>query len=93
MALLKTKEWKYGLNSTYWAVDAININWRDKIAYVSVMGYRSEDAKKILNEEPIETISLFYSGDNFKFIKGTNDEATAYLEIKKNAQFADAVDC
>lgn len=84
MALLKSKPWKYGLTTEYWSIDEPNINYFAKTAHITVMGFRSENAKKVENEQPTETLSYDYSGDNFPFVKGENTEAKAYALVTEN---------
>lgn len=102
MALLKTKPYKYNLETTYWAVDELNLNYANKTSHCVLFGYLSENSKKVNNEQPTETISFDWSGNDFDFIKDGDNITKAYTKIKLSKLdedgnetnfFVGAVDC
>lgn len=81
MALLTNKTAQYDILVTYFSCDQINIFWdanEHKNAHVQLSGYRSENAKKVDNEQPV--LSYIYDFDNtvFPFTKGGNNEQEFY---------------
>lgn len=109
MALYKEKDWKYGLKTTYWSVDEVEVKYPASTAIVVVNGYLSENSKKVDHGQPTEQMTIQLTGDDFTFVKGCNVEETVYTVLKRSKieketvggeiqdveknYFADATDC
>lgn len=90
MALINTtKECEFGLTATYWAADQVNIYWdgtTNRRAHVELHGYQSEDAKKVDGERSLVHYNYDFSGENFPFTKGGNNEQEFYVWLLAKAQ-------
>jgi hypothetical protein len=89
MALLANKTAEFGVQATYWSSDQVNIHWDAGVnnnAHVELMGYRSEQHKKIDNERYVDKFMYEFTHDNFPFTKGGNNEAEFYMWLKAEAQ-------
>lgn len=82
MALLKNITCDFDLVASYWAIDEVNIHWTDQSAHAVLMGYRSEEAKKDLNEKPVKSYSYDFNSVDFPFTKGGNNEEEFYTWFK-----------
>lgn len=72
MGMLKTKPFKYGLNTTYWNIDEHELKYTAKTAILVVQGYLERGGEKT------EQMTLQLTGDDFIFTKGCDVEKTAY---------------
>jgi hypothetical protein len=81
MGLIANRPWKYGLNTTYWAIETINLDFVSKIANVTLLGYVSEDSKKINHDPNTDREDFEWRDDQFTFTKGGNNIEEAYNKI------------
>lgn len=93
MALIKTISTNFGIDSTYWKIVDLNINWLSKNSHVSMSGWSSK-ASRDAGDQPLTSRSFDWSSDEFPFIddEPQNERETAYLKIKESEEFSDAED-
>lgn len=83
MALILNRPWKYGLNTTYWTIETISLDFPSKIANITLLGYVSEDSKKVNNDPNTDREDFEFRGEEFTFTKDGNNIEEAYNKIKE----------
>lgn len=85
MALILEKEYKYGLNVTYWMITNIYIDKAINVSRVTISSYVSKARRLIDIKEVCSTKIIDISGidHNFTYL---------YEQIKLNSYFINAID-
>ena len=101
MALLCIIQHETGAASHYWRIGNTDLNYAQKTASVTLLGYVSQDARE-LNMVPLDRRVITASGADFDLWfapeavdpNGTNQVKNAYLYVKSIAggEFASAMD-
>jgi hypothetical protein len=103
MALLKNIESAFGVDFTYWKLEAVNINHKNKSCMLTLKGFINKD---IFLLKPNKNISKIIQINNNKEInayddffspialspEGVTPQKQAYLYIKTLPEFANSVD-
>ena len=103
MALVKEMTTPYGVNTTYHRIIALNIDWLEKKALVTVGSYAGYELRE-QDYTPLWTTKYTIANSSFSLPFGTdyipgfdftpagNLMEEAYIMLKKSENFRDAVD-
>lgn len=92
MALIINKQWRYGLDTTYWSIEVSNVDYKTKTATCQLWGYLNEESKKLNNDEPMRAIEFVWQGADFTFEKATNAIPEFYNKIKQEESWEGSID-
>jgi len=83
MAIKLVKQTPYGISVEYWKIICTDINWHNKLAKISLIGYIDETAR-LTGKHSLSSEVFTFEGDNFPFLFEKNIVETAYIKIKES---------
>jgi len=92
MALCKTVQTPYGINTQYHKIYDFDVSFSQKMARCKLVSYLSKNDYD-LGSQFLESYRFTWTGDEFDFTHEENITAKMYQKIKQTPEWSDANDC
>jgi excinuclease UvrABC helicase subunit UvrB len=92
MALCKTVQTSYGVNTQYHKIYDFDVSFAQKMARCKLVSYLTKEDYEN-NSQFLESYRFTWTGDEFDFVHDENITAKMYQKIKETPEWNDANDC